>query len=102
MLSITQSPYPFTAADLPEIAGDILISELQGEILIIRTANELIVCERSSDHLKEHLFSWLLTARMEPAGFIGGKVSGAGGRFQILSKSEAVKLLETWISEELL
>lgn len=101
MPTITQFPYPITVSDLPELAGDILISEVQGEILIIRTAQELIACERSSDHLEEHLFSWLLTARTEPASFIGGKVSETGGRFQILNKSEALKLLETWILEEL-
>lgn len=101
MLSTTQSPYPVTATDLPELAGDILISELKGEILLIRTAHELIVCERSSIHLKDHLFSWLLTARTEPASFIGGKVSENGGRFQILKKDEAVNLLETWNFQEL-
>lgn len=83
-----------------ELVSDKLLSEVGGDVLFIHSVHGTTICERSVEDMRQQSLSWLVKADTEKASFIAGHVSEKGGRFQIITKDQAVELLAVWVFEE--
>jgi len=92
--------YPLTAVKPQDMVSDQLLNEVHGEVLLIRTAYATTICQRSARNMRQHVIDWLVLAGSEKASFIAGKMSENGGRFQVVTRDQAIELIATWIFKE--
>lgn len=99
-MQIAQTIHPVTVAEPHELVSDQMLSEVHGEILLIRTAHTTTICNRTAGNMRQQALTWLYRAGTENASFLAGKMSEKGGRFQVVTRGQAVELLAVWIFEE--
>ncbi len=92
--------YPLIAVEPDEMVSDQLLNEVHGEVLVIRTAYATTICQRSAKNMRQHVMDWLVLAATQKASFIAGKMSENGGRFQVVTRDQAIELIATWIFKE--
>ena len=92
--------YPLIAVKPQDMVSDQLLNEVHGEVLLIRTAYATTICQRSARNMRQHVMDWLVSAATEKASFIAGKMSENGGRFQVVTRDQAIELIATWIFKE--
>jgi hypothetical protein len=92
--------YPLIPVKPQEMVSDQLLNEVHGEVLLIRTAYATTICQRSARNMIKHVRDWLVLAATEKASFIAGKMSENGGRFQVVTRDQAIELIATWIFKE--
>lgn len=98
----TNSSLASVVVDPRELVSDQLLNDVHGEVLLIRSNQVTTICKRSANDMRQQAFSWLHMAGTDKnASFIAGRVSDKGGRFQIVSRDQAVELIALWIFEEL-
>jgi hypothetical protein len=93
--------FTIIAVDLQKLVRDQLLNELHGDVLLIRTAHTTTICRRSASNMRQQALTWLMEAVTEKASYLAGKVSAKGGRFRVVSRTQAVELIATWIFKEL-
>jgi hypothetical protein len=93
--------HPLTVVDHQELVSDQRLNEVHGDVLLIRTAHATTICKRTAWNMRQQALTWLFRARTEDVGFIAGKVSSKGGRFQVITRNQAIALIGTWIFKEL-
>lgn len=100
-MQTAQAIHPVTVAEPRELVSDQLLSEVHGEILLIRTAHATTICKRTAANMRQQALTWLYRAGTENASFLLGKMSEKGGRFQVVTRGQAIEVLGTWIFKEL-
>ncbi|MBM9514263.1 hypothetical protein [Desulfogranum marinum] len=84
-----------------ELVGDQLLREVDGDVLLIRSTHVSTMCTCSARKRRRQLLACLYLAGTDAdASFIAGRVSARGGRFQVISREQAVELLARWIVEQ--
>lgn len=92
--------HPLIVVQPQDMVSDQLLNEVHGEVLLIRTAYATTICQRSARSMRQHVMDWLVLAGTEKARFIAGKMSENGGRFQVVTRDQAIELIATWIFKE--
>ncbi len=92
--------YPLINDKPQGMVSDQLLNQVQGEVLFIRTAYATTICQRSARNMSKHVMDWLVLAGTEKASFIAGKMSENGGRFQVVTRNQAIELITKWIFKE--
>lgn len=92
--------YPLIVVQPQDMVSDQLLNEVHGEVLLIRTACATTICQRSARNMSRHIMDWLVLAGTEKASFIADKMSENGGRFQVVTRDQAIELIATWIFKE--
>ncbi len=100
-MQTAQVIHPFTIAEPLELVSDQLLNEVYGEILLIRTAHTTTICKRTAGNIRQQALTWFYRSGTESASFLAGKMSGKGGRFQVITRGQAIEVLGTWIFKEL-
>lgn len=100
-MQTAQTIHPVTVAETQELVSDQFLSEVSGEILLIRTAHTTTICKRTVGNMRQQALTWFYRAGTENASFLAGKMSEKGGRFQVVTRDQAVELIGTWIFKEL-
>lgn len=93
--------HPVTVVESHELVNDQLLNKVHGEILLIHTAYTTTICKRTAGNMRQKALTWLYRADSENASFFAGKMSEKGGRFQVITRNQAIELIGTWIFEEL-
>lgn len=94
-----QSSWP--TADPTEHISEQLLKDICGEVLLI-SLGKAVICKRSAGNLRNRALSWLnIMAEAGCTRFIIGRVSEKGGRFQVVTREQALELIALWLGQEL-
>ncbi|MBM9514796.1 hypothetical protein [Desulfogranum marinum] len=92
--------HPVTVSESHELVSDQLLNEVHGEVLFIRTAHATTICKRTAGNMRQQVLTWISEAGSPNASFLTGKMSDKGGRFQVVTRDQAIELFGRWIFKE--
>ncbi len=95
-MQTAQAIQPVAVAEPLELVNDQLLGEVYGEILLIRSAQTTTICKRTAGNMRQQALTWLYRAGTENASFLVGKMSEKGGRFQVVTRDQAIELIGIW------
>lgn len=97
----TQKSISITAMLPHALVSNQMLNQIHGDILLIRANNVTQICNRSAATMRQQAISWLnMAANEKKACFIVGHISAVGGRFQFITRDQAIELVAVWIFEE--